>query len=576
MAVEARQGGNTYFHLGLQPDPDTLISDNRKMRRNKLPFVEFDLTPAGEQRQSESIRGSIFAAKSQAGKLSGTGRIVTELFRNGMLNYIQANLNGDPEVLSTDVDLGLTVKAGEANVLFTGTDNVTPAASPATSTTVSVGTATGDDVTLTTAAADALDGTPSRIKITLADATGEVTIKGKRRYGLGSRDLATTEETIDLDDTDHDATTDTSFAEIDSITFDHAGLTAGTATDLEIEGVIGLRNTKFQARSEVFDGLSIAGVVGEEPRTALTMVPNAWTFNVTDTIRLTMDLLGRIVYRRRTIEGGVFDEVLTPDADLDGDAFIDSDFFVDYGGYLEFDDDEIIFDDFNLSGAQNLQYRPGKDGSRIEAGIERGDAGAEVTGSITVNFESGDDANDVFIRWDERYRDNILSKIVLWTYFWTDTGKEYYHKITLFNVELTGVPATPVSGRGNIKESLEVRAVVDGDDPLMEWEIVDDDGWFGVTPTMSFEAALATAVGDGDVTIDFGRSIPTTGTGGISNTALAALITVSGATKGLITGSGSTRTLALTASVAGTLSVTLAKNAVPQGNAETVESITVT
>ena len=43
----------------------------------------------------------------------------------------------------------------------------------------------------------------------------------------------------------------------------------------------------------------------------LTVVPTSAQFNVSDTIRLSIDMLARAVYPRRTIEGGVFDEKLT-------------------------------------------------------------------------------------------------------------------------------------------------------------------------------------------------------------------------------------------------------------------------
>ena len=589
MAVEEQQGGDAYFHFAGQPNDDTLVSDIRKVRRIKRAFVEHALRPTGEQRQSDSIRGSVFPGKSQAGKIGGTGRIVTELFKNDMLEYVQGILNGDPEVLSEYVDLGLAVVANEPNILFQTADTVTAANGDVV---LSVGTDSGDDVTLTSDEDDptqnafgALDGTPSRLTITVESATGSLIVKGKRRYGLGERDLTTVEETIDLDDTTNSATTDGYFAEIDQLTLEADdnstppdGLTSGDDYDLDIVAEPGLRTTTFKARSAVHDGFTFQSLIGNESRLGLTGVISNATFNVSDTIRLTMDMLFRAVYRRRTIEGGVFDEVLNDDSDLVDDAFGASEFFVDYGGYLLFDGNVVIFDDFSLTFNPGLQYRTGKNGERIQSGIERGDAGASIEGSITVNFETGDDPDDEFIRWDERYRDSDLSEVEIFAYFWDNTGKQYYHRIKMPNVELTADSETPVTSRGTIKENLSIRAVVEGSDDVIEWEILDDNGWFGVTPTMEFDTALATAGGGGNVTIDFGRDIPVGSdpdAGEVDNTDLADELTVDGATKGAVSGSGSTRTLALTASEAGPLSVTLAKNGVPQGNAATTESITV-
>ena len=568
MAVEEQQGGDAYFHFARQPDDDTLISDIRKVRRIKRAFVEHFLRPTGEQRQSDSIRGSVYPAKSQAGKIGGTGRIVTEVFKNDMTDYVQGILNGDPEVLSENVD---DTDVFDTDITFTADEDLTRTVNPTDAADTEDAAAAEIGVTQPT--------TPGRLAITVTGAAdgSEVEIVGRRRYGLGERDQVTETETVTLDSA-ATATTDTFFDEFTKITFKEGhGLTA--AANVEIIAEPGLRTTTFKARSAVHDGFTFQSLIGNESRLGLTGVISNATFNVSDTIRLTMDMLFRAVYRRRTIEGGVFDEVLNDDSDLVDDAFGASEFFVDYGGYLLFDGNVVIFDDFSLTFNPGLQYRTGKNGERIQSGIERGDAGASIEGSITVNFETGDDPDDEFIRWDERYRDSDLSEVEIFVYFWDNEGKQVYHRIKMPNVELTADSETPITSRGTIKENLSIRAVVEGSDDVIEWEILDDNGWFGVTPTMEFATALATAGGNGNVTIDFGRSIPTTGTGRISNADLADQFTVTGATKGTVSavsGDDTQRTLALTASVAGELSVTLAKNGVPQGNAETAESITVT
>ena len=133
--------------------------------------------------------------------------------------------------------------------------------------------------------------------------------------------------------------------------------------------------------------------------------------------------------------------------------------------------DLVIFDSFDLTYNPGLQYRTGKDGSRIQSGIERADAGATITGSIVVDFETGDDPADEFFKWDEHYRDNVLSTVELFTFFWTDTGKEYYHRIKLPNVQLTANSETPVSSPGTIKRTLAIEAVVDNEEDVVEWEI---------------------------------------------------------------------------------------------------------
>ena len=116
MAVESQQGGNSHTHLGSQSDNDTLVDDIQKLSRFKRAFVEHSLEPSGELRQSDSIRGSVFPGKSQSGKIGGTARIVTEVFRNNMLEYIQGILNADPATESDDVEAADVYATASANV----------------------------------------------------------------------------------------------------------------------------------------------------------------------------------------------------------------------------------------------------------------------------------------------------------------------------------------------------------------------------------------------------------------------------------------------------------------------------
>ena len=52
MAVESQQGGDSYTHLGSQPDNDTLVDDIQKMSRIKRACVEQSL---GAVRRTASI-----------------------------------------------------------------------------------------------------------------------------------------------------------------------------------------------------------------------------------------------------------------------------------------------------------------------------------------------------------------------------------------------------------------------------------------------------------------------------------------------------------------------------------------
>ena len=566
MAVREQQGGDGYFHLGLQPDDDTLIEDVQEIIREKKAFVEHSLEPTGEQRQSDSIRGSIFPSKSQAGRLGGTGRVVTELFRNSMLPYIQGTLNADPDTQSEVINA--TDAATDPNELYNG--DVTFSADDVVVTVIQTGTAVAGQIKI---GQNRNIDTPSRLKITVTGAAehSEVEIVGCRKYGLGSKDIVTEKETVALD-ASATATTDAYFFDVlTQITFKEGhGLT--TAANVEIIAEPGLRKTVFKARSAVPDGFTFQSKIGTESRLGFTGIISNANFNVSDTVRLAMDLLFRAVYRRRTVEGGFKDEVLADDSDLINDDFGDGEFFVDYGGYLKFGDDVVIFDSFDLTLNPGLQYRTGKNGERIQSGIERGDAGYEITGSIVTNFETGDDPDDVFIKWDERYRDSDVSVIELFTYFWTNEGKQYYHRIKLPNVELSASSETPVSSRGTIKENLSIRAVKDGSDEVIEWEVVDDHGWHGAIPVLTRTGAATLAhSATSTVTVKWTRNVDDPATTS-PNEFVTGDVTVEDGTKGAFATvtAGDEYTVMVTApsSGDGNIIATIAENSVYQGNPE--------
>ena len=554
--AEAQQGGNSFYHLGRQSDPDTIIDDPRLMSRLRRQFTEFSLDPTGETQQSESIGGSIFGRKSQPGRLGGTGRIGTEVFNSGMLDIVQVVSNGDPEVQSTDV-AETTVYDGK----------VTPTGEAAGATILKVitsGTAEDGEILITQPT------TPGQLKITLADATGSVIIRGARQTGLNSiLDIEPMEEKVDLDDTDHTGFIQGYFHEIHELEFQNEGLTVGTETDLEIKAMPKLKSTVFRERSEIPKGLTVQGRIGKEHRLGMTGIVTGAQLNVADTIRLSADLLFRVVRRRRTVAGGIFQESLVDVSDLGDDPFIPNVFFPDYGGFLVIDGEPTLFDDYTLDFNWGIRYQQGKSGEQHQSGMEREDSGAEISGSITLDFKSASKAEETFIRWDQRYKDNEVAKIELYMYYWRGDGKRYMQKVTLYNVELTEIPTTPVNSRGTIKEQLSIRAIAEGADPVIEWEVLDDDGWFGVTPLIDFDDDKIANSASTTATIKFQRAVGGSGSG--ENFEIGDIDASAGSLGSFTKVSDSQYTVEVTAPATGAddIVLTVAKNAVPQGNAET-------
>ena len=459
MAPTRRQGGNSWFHLGRQPDADTLISDITKMSQFRRQFTGFGLDMDGELLESEAIRGTVDAAKSQSGQLWGSGPIETELYTSQMLDYVQAILNGDPATTSSDV---VNAAVYDGNFTPTGEQAGTTRAS-------TIGDSPNLEITQPT--------TPGQLTITLAGATGPMTVVGRRKTGLGSLDVLPMSETVILDDTDNTGTTKGYYHQIDSLEFPNKGLVIDTPIGLEIVSEPGLKLTKFSARDEIFPGWTVQGIVGGVPRLGFGVVPARARLNVGRNIRLVMETLARAVWRKRTVAGGVFTEKLSDDSALVGNPFIPNVFFPYYGGYLEIDDTAAIYNNFQLNVTQGLDFLEGYSGSRSRLPLSRVPAGRDVSANFRVYYESGDAATDDFISWDERFRDNITSKVVIHTYYWTDLGKEYYHKVTLNEVALTAVPRVTVENKGDLEENLAMRAIREGASAVIDWEVVDDAGW---------------------------------------------------------------------------------------------------
>lgn len=457
--AEIRQGGKSWFHLARQPDVDTLVSDIAKVSRFKRQSLNFGLDVDGEQLRSEAVRGNVDASKSQSGAMWGSGPIETEIYVSNSLDYVQAILNGDPATKSTDVasttvyDAKFTPKGQQG-----GTTRVTTS-----------GDKPGLAITQPTS--------PGRLTITLADAEGPVKIIGRRKRGPGSLDVIPMSEMVELDSTNHRGTTDGYYHQIDSLEFPNKGLTINSEIDLDIVANPGLKKTVFSARDTIFPGWTVQGVVGGEPRLGFGVVPVRARLDVGRNIRLAMETLARMVWRRRTIAGGILTEKFADDSGLKGDPFIPNVFFPYYGGYMELDDNPTIFKNFRMNINQGLNFLEGSTGSPSRLPMVRGTADRDVSINFGVYYEEADAATEDFIKWDERFRDNIISEIVIYIYYWTVEGKEYYHKITLGEVELTAVPRIPVNQKGALEENLALRAVREGATAIVAWEVVDDAGW---------------------------------------------------------------------------------------------------
>ena len=492
--VSRRQGGDSWFTFAnnyAKKDPNQnlalgnreiigdLLLDATKFPSVRRQFTSFDFDVDGDYSQSEAVKGSVGRSKGQTDQMWGSGPFETELYMSHMLEYVQLILNADPNTVSTDVPKTIMT---EGNAQVTLSDP-----SP-----TGVTLAKGGSPTLTvTPQADLV---PGKLEIFIDGLSGkQVMIAGYRKTGLSSYDIVPQTETITLDSS-HKATTTKSFYlpyKTKTTTYPMTlRIENGNVTgvkDITIKSIPVTKKTVFRSRDGIHPGASFFMVVGGDPRLAWGAVPVRSVFRANNPIRLQMDMRSRGYWRRRSVEGGFLREALKV-SDVSADAeysvlathpFIPSVFYPHYGRVLLFDDgtDPVIFRDAEITIDQGLDFLEGSTGSKTRLPLSRGRNGRDITARINMYYESGDAPADDFIRWDERFRDNITSKVEILTYYWDVNGVERYHKLTIREGELTEVPRTPVNDKGALNESLSVAGVQEGSSVDLQWEIVDDNGW---------------------------------------------------------------------------------------------------
>lgn len=519
--VEVRDGGTSWFAFAnnykLQTPTDVWVPDATDAAHNpvleiledlvanaaKYPdvrrqFVRYDFDIDGSISQSEAIRASRGRAKGQADQMWGSGPIETELYMDHMVDYVQLILNADPNTISTDtVGATLTASGTIVNLKATTTEITFSKGGTADAATNKINTAEPH-----------AQRVPGKLTITIAHRAlvgKSMTIQGYRKSGwLEPYDAVPQTEVVTFkahpdasNTTDAVATTKKSYYlpytdSAKTATFPMKLIIAGTTVQanktLTIKSVPKTKRTVFQSREDIGTGATFIANVGGVPRLAWGAVPQRATFRASNPIRLTMEMLSRGMWRRRMPGSGFLQEVLNipktydvneTDSYFEQYPFIKNTLFPHYGRVLIFDDnsDVVIFRDAEITIDQGLDFLEGSTGSKTRLPIEGTDAGRNITATLNVYYESGDAATDDFIRWDERFRDNITSPVDLYTYYWDTEGVERYHKLRMAEAELTAVPRVPVDGKGALNESLSVAGVEEGASKDIEWTIVDDTGW---------------------------------------------------------------------------------------------------
>ena len=321
-----------------------------------------------------------------------------------------------------------------------------------------------------------------RFEFSEANAGGQVIVRGVRKVGLASSDTLPMREVLKLSETDSE-TTDVAlekyFHRINKVEIknkDGADFSTGT---VEITSIPGGYETTLKTVNDEFPGWTLEPEVGGEPWVVTKGVPIGAEIAIGDNIRATVDILSNRVDKRRTIEGGDEEQFVTTAAQHPSEfPFVGRRFFSAYGKYLEINGEAVICDAAPISINHNYDFAQGKIPGRFRRGTEP-TARRNVTSSVQTKYESGTSEEDVFVRWDEKFRNNepVSARIV--TYQWLGNGKQLAIIYELPYCEITDPVRVAATGAGSIPVTISLKAVPPPGSTEGELRVtlISDDVW---------------------------------------------------------------------------------------------------
>ncbi|MDE0400951.1 MAG: hypothetical protein OXL96_24420 [Candidatus Poribacteria bacterium] len=330
-----------------------------------------------------------------------------------------------------------------------------------------------------------------RVKYT-GDLSGHtLLIRGVRRVGLGSKDTLPMRESIELG---ADVRTEKYFHKIHTVEVkDENGVVVKTFKDdadhtIEVIAEPGGYETTLKVVNDDPEGLTFEADVGGEPRVVSRGIVIGGEIEIGDTIGATYNLLSSRVDKRQTIEERdepQFTSMMAKDrdehpTDLEARDFerVTSRFYSGHGRYLELDGEAVICNSVGLNIEHNYDFVQGK-----VPGMFRRDTEATArrltTASVNTNYESGSEEADVFVRWDEKYRNREKVNVRVGTYQWLGNGKQLSVTYRMRNCDIQSPVRVPATGPGVVPVTVELKALplegqIDGE---IEVIIVSDDEW---------------------------------------------------------------------------------------------------
>ena len=403
---------------------------------------------------------------------------------------------------------------------FSDAVTVTPDASNYVRTVGKSGDTPTPDITIKKQPSDSAVATgmsiPKQLEVTISAPSGktipanyEVKIVGLKKTGLGPYDVEQIVLSVKQGDTAAQtiaktvAADDYYFDRMTELIFDGAVLDGGNNQPLKVEitAKTAQKQTTFYEGAELFDTWTFLGSRGGQPILGYGVTPVRLNFNLSESPRLIMELRAGLGWLNRTLVGGFLEtrnnfKLTGSDADdthpdhASGYPFIPNVFFPGYGRVMEIGNHAIIFNNGELTIDPALDFLEGSTGSPHRGPLAETDARRTVRASVTAYYEDPDakpyvDATNPtppeYVDWNERFFSGQLTEVKLWCFYWNAKGKQYYHKVTLGKCRVGEVSQESITGTGRLSQTVNLRSIKDGNNRVIEWEVLDDAGWTNPT-----------------------------------------------------------------------------------------------
>ena len=304
-----------------------------------------------------------------------------------------------------------------------------------------------------------------RVECTTENPDGTIKVKGLRKVGISSKDdFLIMDETLELSATGSatiDVLLDKYFARILNITIADADGEPLADGSVELTAEPGNYETVIKVADQELIEHTIEAEVGGIPRLCRGVQFVGGTISNEGTLSVELDTLCRRVDKHRTVEGG-WDEkfISTMETHSDEFPFVSIGFFSGIGGYLEIDGDVVLFDSAPITINSNYDFDTEKAGSIFRPAAER-QGRRQVTTSVSAKYQAGSREEDVFVRWDRKFRDNEAVKVRLVQYRWAANGRQ---KALIWDMpfcEITAPVRVEATSPGSIPITIALKATPD-------------------------------------------------------------------------------------------------------------------